>query len=209
MNTLQQTSLQSVRRARAMATALARDLGLAGWVGVVLIIATLWVGQWSWDQREQRAALEDSLAQVQTLARSSSSARAERPGSGSNPLQKDAQAPVTQNLMEILGELPVREARQPVAAGRLASEAQQRGVSLTSVEYRWQRPGGKSPVQRLDLNMSAAGSYPQLRAWLSEFMVRYPNAQLVEAQIERKEADGALEARVVIALHYRSGAGAV
>jgi hypothetical protein len=218
---------RSLRIVRGALTALVRDLGLAGWTGVALLIGACWVAQWAYGQSTQRQLLEGSIALVQTGNRAA--------GQPTPPVEPTTQhvvapktapkKPVTSTVTDnasppaplaaqpvpigaALAQLPVRGVKQPVAAAKLANEAQ-RGVMLSSVEYRWQKAGLRTAVHRLDLNITALGTYPQLRAWLSEFLARNPHAQLVETTIERRDAQAPLEARVVLALHYRTAGGNV
>lgn len=186
---------------RAGLSVLARNLGLTGWLGVALLLAAAWGLQWSEAQKQALSSVLSTQALVRERNTGPSAGVTNVAPAVASATASDASA--APRDLDALGDLPTRDPKTAITAAALMQQAQRRGVRLQSVEYRWQKPGARAmPIQRLDLTMTAQGTYPQLRTWMNELLVKYPNAQLVETAIERKD-ESALEARLVMAVHFR------
>jgi len=85
----------------------------------------------------------------------------------------------------------------------LHSAAQRHGVALASGEYRVVREG-KAPWQRYRVSLPARGTYPQLRAWMAEWMNASPAVVLDEFGLRRDDvAQDTVEARIQLSLFVR------
>ena len=100
------------------------------------------------------------------------------------------------------------QAGEPVAGmGELTAWvktlAQRHGVALASGEYRVVREG-KAPWQRYRVSLPARGTYPQLRAWMAEWMNASPAVVLDEFGLRRDDvAQDTVEARIQLSLFVR------
>jgi hypothetical protein len=215
----QQALNRGLLRTRAGLSVIAKDLGVAGWAGVALMILAVGLLPWANGQKATAEELEAMGALLsernQPRALPSSAGNPSQTKPSANPRmanEGDAQTAQSANaaFTSVIESLPIRGPSTSPKAADLAAQALRRSVTLSAIESKWQRTTLKGyPVARLDLNMSANGSYPQLRQWINELLVQYPNAQVMESTFERNAASGKLDLQIGLALHFQTPGGRI
>ena len=83
---------------------------------------------------------------------------------------------------------------------RLSAIGATSGVQLRSADYRMQKAGTR--IERYEIVLPIAGSYPQIRAFLMTALAEIPVLSLDQVTIRKERAqDGALQAEAHMTLH--------
>lgn len=172
----------------AMLRRLPAQLGLPGWVGLVLLAVAVW-GE-TMDAPRKQAELAELRADTAALRRL-------KPGE--LPREERPQAV----LAAFYGRLP-ESAQRAQALSALLKRAQTQGLSVEAVQFRAQFDRA-SGLSRHEVNLPLKGSYPQLRDWIAASLQAQPGLSLDALQIRRDQAQAdPVEARVKATLWVRN-----
>jgi len=191
--------------------ALAR-LGLAGALGLALLIGSAWTQRvWLTQQQakagdmgsQARRLRHELLAQAQPVADGASGAAASE--------QASKVATPEQAWQTLWQALPTADRRVALQTAVLAA-AQKQGVNVTAVQYRGQREAWASQggvvLWRQRMVMPAEGSYPAVRAWLAQ-MLQEPALSIDDLDVQRSDVmSEQVKARVTVSLWWRKKEGA-
>lgn len=91
--------------------------------------------------------------------------------------------------------------------GRVYAAAGKEGLQLVQGTYKVRGESGVGLVA-FQLTLPVRGSYPQVRRFIAQVLAEVPAASLESVQFQReRSADGAVDAKVVFALHVRETPG--
>lgn len=165
---------------------LLQALGPAGIVGVGVLLACLAF----YFSALRPAELELSagrLAAARVRAQAASAAASARPSAAS---RIDARFPPLSQL--------------PDQLGRLYALARAEQLDLARGDYRLQ--AGDGPLRAYRITLPLRGSYPRIREFIREMLVKMPFASIDALQFERRKVtDARLQAQLRVTLYFRTG----
>jgi hypothetical protein len=168
--------------------ALLRSFRAAGWAGV-LGIALLGFAL-SFDLSGNRALADEADA----LQRQTHALRRAKPA----PLAESERA----RLERFYAGFPPAD-ELPDILVRLSGYALARGVHLDKADYRSAAESG-TPLEKVSLELPARGTYPVLRAWLSDVLDEMPEVAVAGLSLKRQGiASGEVEAQLRLVIYLR------
>lgn len=165
----------------------ARRLGVAGWLGLVMLVAAaaLWL-LWVQPAEERLFNTQQRLAAQQAQARKVTA---------DAPLEKSP----TEQLLEFQARFKPRS-EVPAALENLQTLAQQNKIDLESGDYTYVRHDGQY-LDQLRISLPVRGTYVQIRQFMEQALAERPDLALQNLSIRREKlAQDVVEGRLVFVL---------
>ncbi|HEX5357278.1 MAG TPA: hypothetical protein VFW93_13750 [Aquabacterium sp.] len=177
-----------------------KRLGLAGGMGISLLVGAAWV-YLAWLPAQQEAV--DKLGSQARRMRHELQAAS----GGAQQRERSADVRSPEAAWDALWHgLPVADQRVPLQAAVLAA-ARDNEVMVSSVQYQGRRAPWSARegavLWRQRMVMPVSGSYPALKAWMAQ-MLKEPALTIDEVAMQRSDpALDQLQARVTVSLWWR------
>lgn len=167
-------------------------LGGAGLAGVLLLaLAVAWHAGRVVPQERELAALQAEAGALQSRLRS---------GKSLGPRSDESSA---EQLAAFYAYFPP-SADAPALLGKIHAAAAANGITLRSGEYRMERNNDQR-LARYVVTLPIAGSYAQVRRFVSQVLAEVPAASVEEIQMRRESiAATTLEVKVRLSLYLRT-----
>lgn len=187
---------------------LAREMGLPGLIGVVLLMAAAW-GQWQWVPQQQ-TALDDLSSQVRHLRHDLQSTIAQEPNDRPRSAW-DVRGLAPEAAWQAVWDALPDAAERIHLLGAVTTSAAKLGVQPPSIQYQgktepWSMHGGQA-LWRQRMTMPIEGRYGDVRAWLGTLLMQ-PDLSLDAMDLARSDTTSdVVKGQISLSLWWRVSTG--